>query len=80
MPQTLEVVVTVLIKFFGARGGGASVALGAVRSPFLDEVSTRRYAEQEFKQRQALPVATRPATYRLIDQTTGLELFAGPAA
>jgi len=71
--------VTVLIEFFVFGGGGASVELGAVRSPFLDDVSTRRYAEQEFRQRQALPAARRPANYRLIDQATGRLLFAGPA-
>jgi hypothetical protein len=71
---------TVSIQFFMSQGGGASVELGAVNSPFLDDVSTRRYAQLEFQQRQALPAGRRPARYRAIDKATGLELFAGPKA
>jgi hypothetical protein len=71
---------TVSIQFFMLQGGGASVELGAVNSPFLDDVSTRRYAQLEFQQRQALPAGRRPAHYRLIDQATGHQLFASPKA
>jgi hypothetical protein len=76
----MEVVMSVVIQFFNSRGGGTSVELGAVRSPFTDEVSARRYAQQEFKQRQELPVGRRPANYRGIDEATGSQLFAGPKA